>query len=71
MLPSCTLLRGIVGLYDFTPNGQPIIDGPIGLAGYYVAAGFSGIGFKSAPATGALDCSKEELTYYCRAYPVS
>jgi sarcosine oxidase subunit beta len=46
------LVRGAVGLYDFTPDGQPIIDGPIGVTGYYVAAGFSGIGFKSAPATG-------------------
>ena len=47
-----TLVRGVVGIYDFTPTGQPIIDGPIGLTGYYVAAGFSGTGFKSAPATG-------------------
>jgi sarcosine oxidase subunit beta len=47
------LVRGVVGLYDFTPDGQPIVDGPLlGIAGYYVAAGFSGIGFKSAPMTG-------------------
>lgn len=46
------LVRGVVGLYDFTPDGQPIVDGPIGLDGYHVAAGFSGVGFKSAPATG-------------------
>jgi sarcosine oxidase, subunit beta len=46
------LAHGIVGIYDFTPDGQPIVDGPLGLAGYYVATGFSGIGFKSAPATG-------------------
>jgi sarcosine oxidase, subunit beta len=46
------LRRGVVGLYDFTPDGQPIVDGPIGPAGYYVAAGFSGVGFKSALATG-------------------
>lgn len=46
------LVRGVVGLYDFTPDGWPIIDGPLGVAGYYVAAGFSGIGFKTAPATG-------------------
>ena len=46
------LARGVVGLYDFTPDGQPIVDGPLGLTGYYVAAGFSGIGFKSSPATG-------------------
>jgi sarcosine oxidase subunit beta len=51
-LAGATLVRGFAGLYDFTPNGQPIIDGPLGFEGYYVAAGFSGIGFKSAPATG-------------------
>lgn len=46
-------VRGVVGLYDFTPDGHPIVDGPIGgLQGYYVAAGFSGAGFKSAPALG-------------------
>jgi len=46
------LVRGVVGLYDFTPDGHPIVDGPIGLEGYYVAAGFSGAGFKSSPMTG-------------------
>ncbi len=46
-----TLVRGVVGLYDFTPVGQPIID-RAGPDGYYVACGFSGTGFKSAPATG-------------------
>lgn len=51
-LAGAKLVRGVVGLYDFTPVGQPIIDGPLGLEGYYVAAGFSGVGFKSAPATG-------------------
>jgi sarcosine oxidase subunit beta len=47
------LRRGVTGLYDFTPDGQPIVDGPIGgIEGYYIAAGFSGVGFKSAPAIG-------------------
>ena len=46
-----TLARGVVGIYDFTPVGQPIIDRG-GLEGYFVAVGFSGTGFKSAPATG-------------------
>lgn len=51
-LRTSKLVRGVVGLYDFTPDGQPIVDGPLGIEGYYVAAGFSGIGFKSAPSTG-------------------
>lgn len=46
------LVKGVVGLYDFTPDGHPIVDGPLGLEGYYVMAGFSGAGFKSAPALG-------------------
>lgn len=51
-LAGSTFRRGVTGLYDFTPDDQPIIDGPFGVTGYYVAAGFSGVGFKSAPATG-------------------
>jgi len=46
------LVRGVVGLYDFTPDGHPIVDGPLGIEGYYVMAGFSGAGFKSSPALG-------------------
>ncbi|GMU51655.1 MAG: FAD-dependent oxidoreductase [Candidatus Xenobia bacterium] len=51
-LRSSQLVRGVVGLYDFTPDGHPVVDGPLGIEGYYVAAGFSGAGFKSAPALG-------------------
>ena len=45
-------VNGVVGLYDFTPDGNPIVDGPVGIEGYYVMAGFSGAGFKSSPALG-------------------
>jgi sarcosine oxidase, subunit beta len=52
-LSESILRRGVTGLYDFTPDGQPIVDGPLcGIAGYYLAAGFSGVGFKSSPAIG-------------------
>ena len=52
-LAESILRRGVTGLYDFTPDGQPIVDGSLcGIDGYYVAAGFSGVGFKSSPATG-------------------
>ena len=52
-LRESVIRRGVVGLYDFTPDGQPIVDGSIGgVEGYYIAAGFSGVGFKSAPAVG-------------------
>jgi len=52
ILGTAQLVRGVVGLYDFTPDGHPIVDGPIGIDGYYVAAGFSGAGFKSSPMMG-------------------
>lgn len=48
----CQPIRGVVGLYDFTPDGHPIVDTDFGLEGYCVAAGFSGAGFKSSPALG-------------------
>jgi glycine/D-amino acid oxidase-like deaminating enzyme len=52
-LREVVIRRGVTGLYDFTPDGQPIVDGPIGgIDGYFLAAGFSGVGFKSAPAVG-------------------
>lgn len=43
---------GWAGLYDMTPDAHPII-GPAGPRGLYLLAGFSGAGFKKAPAVGA------------------
>lgn len=44
-------LHGHAGLYDMTPDTHPIIGGT-GIEGLYIAAGFSGAGFKKAPAVG-------------------
>jgi sarcosine oxidase subunit beta len=44
-------LHGHAGLYDMTPDAHPII-GAAGPDGLYVAAGFSGAGFKKGPAVG-------------------
>jgi len=44
-------LHGHAGLYDMTPDTHPII-GSTGVEGLYLAAGFSGAGFKKAPAVG-------------------
>ncbi len=44
-------LHGHAGLYDMTPDAHPIIGGT-GIDGLYVAAGFSGAGFKKGPAVG-------------------
>jgi sarcosine oxidase subunit beta len=45
--------RGHAGIYDVTPDQRPILDEIPGIDGLFVAAGFSGTGFKTAPAVGA------------------
>ena len=40
------------GLYDMSPDTRAILDRVPGVAGLYLAAGFSGTGFKKAPAVG-------------------
>jgi sarcosine oxidase, subunit beta len=46
------IAAGVTGVYDMTPDARPLL-GPIpGLDGLIVAAGFSGMGFKIAPAVG-------------------
>lgn len=45
-----------VGCYDVTPDYNPVI-GPVGPDGLFVAAGFSGHGFKISPAVGELVAS--------------
>lgn len=44
----------ISGLDLYTPDGLPIIDRCPGIGGAYLATGFSGAGFKTAPAVGRL-----------------
>ena len=43
---------GWAGLYDVTPDWQPVIDRMPDVDGFYSACGFSGHGFKIAPAVG-------------------
>src|ERR671929_178135 len=43
---------GRSGILDMTPDGRPIL-GPAGADGLYLAAGWSGTGFKKSPAVGA------------------
>ena len=45
------IARGYAGCFDVTPDWHPILD-RVGPEGYYVAAGFSGHGFKLSPAVG-------------------
>jgi len=51
-LAGLPLVRGEAGLYDMSPDTRAIIDGAPGVSGLYLAAGFSGTGFKKAPAVG-------------------
>jgi sarcosine oxidase, subunit beta len=51
-LASLQLVRGEAGLYDMSPDTRAIVDAVPGLAGLDLAAGFSGTGFKKAPAVG-------------------
>jgi sarcosine oxidase subunit beta len=44
-------LHGHAGLYDMTPDAHPII-GDTPIEGLFLAAGFSGAGFKKGPAVG-------------------
>jgi glycine/D-amino acid oxidase-like deaminating enzyme len=45
------IARGYAGCFDVTPDWHPILD-EVGPTGSYVAAGFSGHGFKLSPAVG-------------------
>ncbi|MDQ7819658.1 MAG: FAD-binding oxidoreductase [Armatimonadota bacterium] len=49
---SAQVRGGFASLYDITPDWQPVL-GPVpGVEGLFVAAGFSGHGFKLSPAVG-------------------
>lgn len=51
-LTDVPFVRGHAGLYDMSPDTRAILDRAPGVDGLYVAAGFSGTGFKKAPAVG-------------------
>lgn len=48
------IVRQWAGLYNMTPDRQPILGGHPDLEGYYMAVGFSGHGFMLGPITGIL-----------------
>lgn len=51
-LADAGIARGVSGVYDMTPDARPLL-GPVdGMDGLIIAAGFSGMGFKIAPAVG-------------------
>jgi sarcosine oxidase subunit beta len=52
--------RGHAGVYDVSPDSRAVLDRAPGVEGLYMAAGFSGTGFKISPAVGA--CMAELIT---------
>jgi glycine/D-amino acid oxidase-like deaminating enzyme len=51
-LAEAGIVRGVTGVYDMTPDARPLLGWLPGRDGLIVAAGFSGMGFKIAPAVG-------------------
>ncbi|HZT07886.1 MAG TPA: FAD-binding oxidoreductase [Chloroflexota bacterium] len=53
-LEGMRIIRGWAGLYDVTPDANPIIGRVPEVDGFIISAGFSGHGFMHAPAVGQL-----------------
>ena len=51
-LAEAGIWRSVTGVYDVSPDFRPLIGEVPGRRGLYVAAGFSGMGFKISPAVG-------------------
>lgn len=51
-LENAALVRGITGVYDLTPDYRALLGEIPEVHGLYIAAGFSGMGFKISPAIG-------------------
>jgi sarcosine oxidase, subunit beta len=51
-LAEAGIARGVTGVYDMTPDARPLLGPAPGISGLVLAAGFSGMGFKIAPAVG-------------------
>lgn len=51
-LQNADIMRGITGVYDVTPDYRPLLGETREVRGLFVAAGFSGMGFKISPAIG-------------------
>jgi glycine/D-amino acid oxidase-like deaminating enzyme len=60
VLAEAAYARGHAGLYDMSPDTRAVLDRAPGVEGLYIAAGFSGTGFKKSPAVGA--CMAELIT---------
>lgn len=62
--------KGWAGIYDVTPDWQPVIDRIPEVEGFYCAVGFSGHDFKIAPAIGRI-LTELVLDGVCSSYDIS
>ncbi len=53
-LADAAISRAWAGLYEMTPDHNPIIGGSAQVAGFFTIAGFSGHGFQHSPAAGRI-----------------
>ncbi len=60
-------LGGYAGIYDMTPDAHPVLDACPVVEGLFIAAGFSGHGFKHSPVMGSLLAAL--VTEGTRAHP--
>jgi sarcosine oxidase subunit beta len=61
--------KGWAGLYDVTPDWQPVIDRIPEVDGFYCAVGFSGHGFKIGPAVGRI-VAELVVDGVCKSYDI-
>ena len=54
VLEKARMLKGWAGLYEITPDDNPIIGEAPSLKGFFCAVGFSGHGFQHGPAVGRI-----------------
>jgi sarcosine oxidase subunit beta len=53
LMKNAAYVMGHAGIYDVSPDSRAVLGKVPGIGGLFVAAGFSGTGFKTSPAVGA------------------
>jgi len=53
-LATASIAHAWAGLYEMSPDGNPIVGPAATVEGFYVIAGFSGHGFQHSPAAGRI-----------------
>lgn len=73
-MEAADLRRGYAGLYEITPDWHPVIDEVPAGSGHFLCTGFSGHGFKLAPAVGLMTAEMvlgERATFDRRMFRLS